>query len=141
MDTLTPVERSIRMGLVRSKDTKPEMRVRRLVHSLGYRYRLHVTSLPGRPDLVFPSRRKIILVHGCFWHQHDCKLGARMPKSRLDFWSTKLKSNQARDRKQILTLKRDGWQVLVVWECQTLGQAADRLGKRITRFLKQARLG
>lgn len=136
MDTLTPVERSIRMGLVRSKDTKPEMRVRRLVHSLGYRYRLHVKSLPGRPDLVFPSRRKIILIHGCFWHQHDCKLGARMPKSRLDFWSTKLKGNQARDRKQILTLKRDGWQVLVVWECQILGRAAERLGKRITRFLK-----
>src|SRR5271154_74604 len=95
MDTLTREERSLRMSLIRSSNTKPEMLVRRLVHSLGYRYRLHVRSLPGSPDLVFASRRKVIFVHGCFWHRHGdslCKL-ARLPKSRLDFWGGEMENN------------------------------------------------
>ncbi len=97
MDTLTPEQRSERMSRVRNKDTKPEMRVRRLVHALGYRYRLHDSRLPGRPDLVFKSRHKVIFVHGCFWHRHDrCEL-CRMPKSRLQFWKPKLKANRERD--------------------------------------------
>jgi DNA mismatch endonuclease (patch repair protein) len=115
MDTLAPDERSARMGLVRAADTKSEMFVRRLVHRMGYRYRLHVATLPGKPDLVFPSRCKIIFIHGCFWHQHPsstCKL-ARMPKSRLGFWRPKLELNRKRDVGTVRRLKRDGWRVLV----------------------------
>jgi len=120
MDTLTRKERSIRMGLVRGADTKPELFVRRLVHAMGFRYRLHVYGLPGKPDLVFPGRGKIIFVHGCFWHRHpsrSCKL-ARLPKSRLDFWLPKLEENSRRDLKAQRLLRGKGWRVLVIWECQ-----------------------
>ena len=99
MDTLSKAQRSERMSRVRGKDTKPELLVRRLVHGMGYRYRLHRRDLPGTPDLVFPGRRKVIFVHGCFWHRHPdpaCKL-ARLPKSRTDFWLPKLEGNRARD--------------------------------------------
>ena len=119
MDTLTAAARSERMSRVRGTDTKPEILVRRLVHGMGFRYRLHVSCLPGKPDLVFPSRRKIIFVHGCFWHRHPggrCKL-ARMPKSRLEFWKPKLEKNRGRDLKSQRALRRDGWKVLVLWEC------------------------
>lgn len=118
-DTLTPQERSERMGRVRGKDTKPEMLVRRLVHSLGYRYRLHSRKLPGRPDLVFAGRKKVIFVHGCFWHRHDesCPL-TRWPKSRLDFWKPKLEQNKLRDLSNQQKLREGGWKFLVVWECQ-----------------------
>ena len=121
MDTLTTEQRSERMSRVRGKDSKPELVVRRLVHSLGCRYRLHRRELPGTPDLVFGPRRKVIFVHGCFWHRHpdpNCKL-ARMPKSRLDFWRPKLEGNRERDLKNQAELARMGWQSLVVWECQT----------------------
>ena len=107
------------MGLVRGKDTGPEMIVRRLVHAMRYRYRLHRRDLPGSPDLVFPSRRKVVLVHGCYWHRHNdpaSKL-ARLPKSRLEFWLPKLERNRARDRENQDRLAALGWQVLVVWEC------------------------
>ncbi len=101
LDTLQPAEQNARMALIRSKDTRPELAVRRLVHGMGYRYRLHARDLPGRPDLVFRARRKVIFVHGCFWHRHDdpnCKL-ARLPSSRLDFWLPKLGGNKARDER------------------------------------------
>lgn len=134
MDTLTPKERSERMSRVQAKDTKPEMVVRRLVYGLGYRYRLHVAALPGKPDLVFPGRKSVIFVHGCFWHRHDgCKL-ARLPKSRLDFWIPKLEANVSRDLLAIYRLKAEGWRVMVVWECQT--KDASLLSNRIQRFLQ-----
>lgn len=108
------------MSRVRSRDTKPELVVRRLLHGLGYRYRLHRKGLPGKPDLVFPSRRKAIFVHGCFWHRHDdpaCKL-SRLPKSRLDFWLPKLKGNRQRDLRNITELEDLGWKSHEIWECQ-----------------------
>jgi DNA mismatch endonuclease, patch repair protein len=120
-DTLSPQERSKRMGLVKGRDTGPEMLVRRLVHRLGYRYRLHRRDLPGCPDLVFPGRRKIIFVHGCFWHRHpspDCKL-ARLPKSRQEFWIPKLNANRTRDLAAQVRLLDMGWQIMLVWECET----------------------
>ena len=120
-DTLTPEQRSERMALIPGKDTRPEMRVRRLAHGMGYRYRLHRSELPGRPDMVFPGQRKVIFIHGCYWHRHDdpsCKL-ARLPKSRLDFWVPKLEANRVRDRRNMESLKGLGWGVLVVWECET----------------------
>ncbi|MCO6455239.1 MAG: DNA mismatch endonuclease Vsr [Pirellulaceae bacterium] len=135
MDTLTKLERSRVMSLVRSKDTRPEMRVRTLVHALGYRYRLHVRGLPGRPDMVFPRRRCIILVHGCFWHQHKCKAGNRQPKSRVEFWRGKLAANVRRDEKQKRVLRGLGWRVMIIWECETLTKSRQRLTRRIIRFL------
>ena len=123
------------MSLVRGVDTKPEMLVRRLVHRMGYRYRLHVRLLPGQPDMVFPSRGKIIFVHGCFWHRHPkatCKM-ARMPKSRLDFWRPKLEQNRQRDLRVQGKLRRLGWRILVIWEC---GVGSPHLADRIKRFLE-----
>ncbi len=118
MDTLTPKERSERMSRIRGKNSKPEMKLRRLVHEMGFRYRLHVRDLPGKPDLVFKSRKAVIFVHGCFWHHHKgCKL-ARIPKSRVDFWTEKLESNRKRDILVRGKLRKAGWRVLVVWECQ-----------------------
>ena len=132
MDTLTQAQRSAVMSRVRSKDSRPEMFVRRLVFSLGYRYRLHVSGIPGRPDLVFSGRRKVIFVHGCFWHRHaDCAL-ARLPKSRLEFWLPKLDANRLRDQENVRSLRRDGWAVLTIWECE-IGDP--RLPSRIERFL------
>ena len=135
MDTLSPSDRSERMARVRNKDTKPEMLVRRLVHSLGFRYRLHGKGLPGTPDLVFASRRKAIFVHGCFWHRHGarCPL-TRMPKSKLEFWSAKLQGNRKRDEKNMRRLRAMGWKALVIWECQTNG-ATEALAARIAAFL------
>lgn len=118
VDRLSPEARSRLMARVRGKDTKPEMAVRRLLHSTGYRFRLHRRDLPGRPDIVLPARRKIILVHGCFWHRHtDCRY-AVMPSTRVEWWSAKLNQNVERDRTAIAALKAAGWQVLVVWECE-----------------------
>jgi DNA mismatch endonuclease (patch repair protein) len=134
-ETTSP-ERSRQMALVRGKDTKPEMVVRRIVHRLGYRYRLHRSDLPGKPDLVFSSRRKVILVHGCFWHRHTdptCKL-ARMPKSRLEFWEPKLAANSERDARALEALRRAGWSALILWECE-IGSNRDLEG-RITQFLE-----
>lgn len=133
-DTLSTGERKERMSRVRNKDTKPEMRVRRLVHSLGYRYRLHYGGLPGRPDIVFPERRKVIFVHGCFWHRHEGCSRCRMPKSRLEFWGPKLEKNRLRDLKNLAKLHELGWDVLVVWECET--EEAAGLPGRIMTFLE-----
>lgn len=135
MDTLTPEERSERMSRVRGKNMRPELIVRKLVFALGYRYRLHARDLPGCPDVVFRPRRKVIFVHGCFWHRHPdpkCAL-ARLPKSRLDFWLPKLEGNRERDEKNNKALRREGWKVLTIWECQM--KDTGRLEARIRRFL------
>jgi DNA mismatch endonuclease (patch repair protein) len=135
MDTLTPAERSARMARVKGKGSSAEMTVRRLVHRMGYRYRLHGAKLPGRPDLVFPGRKKAIFVHGCFWHRHpdpDCKL-ARLPKSRQDFWIPKLEGNRARDLRQLEELEALGWSALILWECELKNEAS--LENEIRTFL------
>lgn len=134
MDTLTPKQRSHLMSRIRGKDTTPELVVRRLVHSLGYRYRLHVRKLPGCPDLVFPSRCKTIFVHGCFWHRHSCRKGRSIPSTRKGFWQKKLNGNKQRDRKTKQCLKKLGWDVLVLWECQT--KRPEPLVERIIAFLE-----
>ena len=119
MDTLTAAQRSERMALIRSKHTKPELIVRRFLHGLGYRYRLHRRDLPGAPDLVFSSRKAVLFVHGCFWHAHDgCKVD-HQPESRSTYWAEKFERNKARDRKNEEALQRAGWKVLTVWECET----------------------
>jgi DNA mismatch endonuclease (patch repair protein) len=121
VDGLTPERRTENMRRIKSKNMKPEMLVRSSVHRLGYRYRLHRTDLPGKPDLVFPARRKIIMVHGCFWHGHDnpaCVDGRRQPKSNLEYWLPKLARNKERDRQHDAELTRLGWSVLTVWECE-----------------------
>ena len=118
MDRLTIQHRSWLMSQIRSRNTKPELAVRRALHALGYRYHLDVSALPGKPDLVFPSRKKIIFVHGCYWHAHTCRFGRSQSKSNVDFWVEKLRSNVARDRRVINELKQLGWEVHVIWECE-----------------------
>lgn len=117
------------MRAVKSKDTKPELTLRRLVHGMGYRYRLHRRDLPGKPDLVFAARRKVIFVHGCFWHGHDCKRGDRQPKSNAAYWRAKIDRNRARDAAVQADLSAAGWSVLTVWECEMkdLGALKTRL--------------
>jgi len=136
-DTLDPKSRSERMSRIRSKDSKPELIVRRLVHAMGFRYRLHRKDVPGKPDLVFGSRKKVIFVHGCFWHRHDdssCKL-ARLPKSRLDFWLPKLERNAERDAENNARLEALGWDEMVVWECEVRKSNLPQLGDRIRKYL------
>ena len=110
--------RSRTMRAVKSRDTQPEMLVRRLVHSMGKRYRLHRADLPGKPDLTFPRLKKIIFVHGCFWHGHNCKRGAREPKENAAYWKRKISRNRERDAAAQEALRAQGWDVLVLWECQ-----------------------
>jgi DNA mismatch endonuclease, patch repair protein len=139
VDTLSPEDRSRRMSAIRSGNTKPEMVVRRLLHGLGYRYRLHRRDLPGTPDLVFPSRRCVVFVHGCFWHRHeDCRL-ARLPKSRVEFWETKLEGNRQRDQRKVRELVESGWRVLIVWECELAD--VDALTMRLKSFLDGGGVG
>ncbi len=128
-----PEDRSRVMRAVKGQDTEPEMVVRRLAHSLRYRYKLHDKRLPGKPDLVFPARRKVIFVHGCFWHQHNCPRGARLPKSHQDYWGSKLSRNQQRDAEHNSSLEAMGWQVLVIWECETRDRQT--LATTLTLFL------
>jgi DNA mismatch endonuclease (patch repair protein) len=135
-DRLTTAQRSANMSKIRSKGTEPEMVVRRLVHSLGFRYRLHTANLPGKPDLVFPKLRKAIMVHGCFWHQHFCAEGKRVPKSRLEYWVPKIAGNVRRDKLNRYRLCNIGWRVMVVWECQTNLRRRHELTRRLQRFLK-----
>lgn len=135
-DTLTPSARSERMGRVRGRDTKPEMVVRRLIHGMGYRYRLQARDLPGRPDIVLRKHKKAIFVHGCFWHRHpdpSCKL-ARLPKTRLDFWLPKLEGNRKRDIANVERLEAMGWQVLLVWECELRDR--EQLRNELRRFIE-----
>ena len=134
IDKIAKARRSENMRAIKGRDTKPELLVRRLVHSMGYRYRLHRAALPGKPDLVFPGRHAVIFVHGCFWHCHDCKRGASKPKANAEFWAAKLARNVERDASQLVRLKATGWRALVIWECQ-LGDKI-RLSGRIKRFLR-----
>ena len=136
MDRLTRAERSENMRRIVGKNTAPELAVRKIVTKLGYRYRIHSKKLPGKPDLVFTLKRKVIFVHGCFWHLHPndrCK-DARIPRSRVDYWTQKLRGNSARDRKHLSALRKEGWKAIVIWECQT-GKRLERLVARIQRFL------
>jgi len=119
MDVFDVQKRSAIMRSVKSKNTKPEMKIRRLLHRAGYRYRLHRADLPGKPDLVFPSRQKVIFVHGCFWHQHPGCRHADRPSSNNEYWQKKLDRNVARDAVTIKALRQLGWEALIVWECQT----------------------
>ena len=125
------------MQSVKSKDTGPELIVRRLLHAMGYRYRLHRRDLPGKPDIAFISRRKAIFVHGCFWHGHDCPKG-RLPKSRLDYWRPKLDRNKARDRTKEEQLKSLGWSVLVIWQCETVDK--ETLALRLQDFVDSRKI-
>lgn len=126
------MDRSENMRAIRGKDTKPELAVRSLVHRLGYRFRPHRPDLPGKPDLAFSARLKVIFVHGCFWHSHDCKTGLT-PKSNRDFWLPKLRRNKARDRRNLEALERLGWKALVIWECELRDSQA--LHFKVKRFL------
>jgi len=121
------------MAKVRSKDTKPEMIVRRLIYSLGFRYRLHRKDLPGKPDLVFFHRKKVIFVHGCFWHRHNCKAGRKEPKSNQEYWIPKLERNLLRDKENREVLVKMGWRVLVLWECELKNK--EDLTKMVKLFL------
>lgn len=123
MTTPDPL-RSRTMRAVRSKDTKPELIVRKLAHKLGYRFRLHRRDLPGSPDLVFPGRRAVIFVHGCFWHGHDCRRGARQPKTNAEYWQSKIARNQARDNLAVEDLSAMGWRCLILWECDLRDEEA-----------------
>lgn len=118
MDRLTVGQRSQLMARIRSRDTTPELIVRSTLHRLGYRYVLHRRDMAGTPDLVFPWRRKIIFVNGCFWHAHSCKLGRAQPKSNTEFWGPKIAGNARRDKRNIAILRSQGWSVMVVWECR-----------------------
>ena len=132
-DTLSPAERSQLMSRIRAKDTKPELVVRRLLHAMGYRFRLHRRDLPGSPDIVLPRHGVCIFVHGCFWHLHrNCK-SARIPKTKRAWWRKKLEGNAARDKRHAAALRRLGWRVLTVWECQT--DHPYKLSLRLGRFL------
>src|SRR6266545_1305167 len=118
-DVLTPQQRSFNMSRIRNRDTRPEMIVRSIVHRMGYRYSLHKKSLPGKPDLVLVRHRKIIDVHGCFFHMHECRYGSVVPATNASFWKTKRRSNAARDQRNLRALKHDRWKVMIVWECET----------------------
>jgi DNA mismatch endonuclease (patch repair protein) len=136
-DVLTPEQRRYNMSRIRNRNTRPEMIVRSLVHRMGYRYRLHRKDLPGKPDLVFPSRRKIIFVHGCFFHMHDCSYGRVVPKTNAEFWRVKRLSNVERDKRNVAALKSEEWEVFTVWECMTKPAQREALPSLLTGFLTQ----
>jgi DNA mismatch endonuclease (patch repair protein) len=133
-DPLTKAERSERMSRIRNADTEPEMIVRRLVHGMGYRFRLHARDLPGNPDLVFRPRKKVIFVHGCFWHQHGCRQ-YRQPRTKRAFWEPKLARNKLRDAEVRKMLQMQGWKTMTVWECQL--RRTGQLATRLTRLLEK----
>lgn len=135
MDTRTPEQRRRIMRSVKSRDTGPELLVRRRLHALGFRFRLHRKDLPGKPDIVLPSRKLAIFVHGCFWHWHGCSKG-RLPKSRKDFWQPKLARNRERDRTNEERLGAVGWRVLTIWQCETVDQEA--LDHRLQKAVSEA---
>lgn len=124
------------MRAVKSRDTAPELAVRAVVRELGYarRYRLNGAALPGKPDLVFGAMRKVVFVHGCFWHGHDCKRGARQPKDNADYWRAKIERNTKRDNASLKALRADGWAALIVWECETRDR--DTLARKLSTFLR-----
>lgn len=137
VDRLSPEARSQNMARITGKDTSPEMAVRKLLHQMGYRYRLHVRGLPGRPDIAFPGRRKAVLVHGCFWHRHPGCRYAYTPKSRVEFWQRKFEQNVERDGRTMRALTDQGWEALVVWECEA--KDVQPLRDRLGRFLGPVR--
>lgn len=137
-DRLSPDRRSALMSRVRQRDTGPELLVRKLLHARGWRYRLHDRKLPGSPDLVFPRLRKVVFVHGCFWHGHECKLG-RPPSSRSEYWIPKIKANLERDERALGNLRELGWDAAVVWQCETKDR--DTLLHKIESFLHPAASG
>lgn len=130
-----PAAVSRHMASIRKRDTRPELIVRHLAWSMGYRYRLYRRDLPGTPDIVFSGRRRIILVHGCFWHRHDCPLGRKVPRARPDYWLPKLERNRQRDLATLERLTALGWAALVIWECEVQRMPADSLAKRLNAFL------
>jgi DNA mismatch endonuclease (patch repair protein) len=132
MDTRTPTQRSRSMAAVQTRNTGPEWAVRRLLHANGYRYRLHAKALPGKPDIVFPGRKKAIFVHGCFWHGHGCPKG-RAPKSKLGYWGPKLEANRLRDARDLDRLRALGWQAETVWQCEI--REPEKLLQRLRDFL------
>lgn len=134
-DRFTAEQRSALMSRIRGKNTSPEIKVRRLVHALGFRFRLHRRDLPGSPDLVFPRLRKVILVHGCFWHRHHGCALASEPKSRTAYWENKFARNIERDKQNQAALAEGRWQVMVVWECDTRSKDLGELAGRLSRFL------
>jgi DNA mismatch endonuclease (patch repair protein) len=134
VDVLTKQQRSFNMSQIRSKDTSPEIIVRSLVHRMGYRYALHRTDLPGHPDLVLVRHKKIIFVHGCFWHMHCCRYGRVKPATHKKFWQDKRSGNVERDKRNLKNLRKAGWKVIVVWECQT--RKPKKLFAILTKFLK-----
>ena len=138
MDTVSQVIRSRIMASVGTKDTKPEIQLRKALHRLGLRFRLCRSDLPGSPDIVFPRFRTAVFVHGCFWHNHGCRLST-MPASRRNFWSIKFSQNRARDRRVVNELRRSGWKVITVWQCQlgSKGQSAGTIARRIQKGLKR----
>lgn len=138
-DVLTPKQRSYNMSRIRYRDTKPEKIVRSMVHRLGYRYRLHKSDLPGKPDIVLVRHKKIIDVYGCFFHMHQCKYGKVTPATNRDFWETKRQTNVKRDLRNRLLLRRSGWRVMVVWECET--RNIKSLEKKVIAFLDKSRHG
>ena len=137
MDSLSPEKRSWNMAQIRSKDTKPEILVRKILHSLGYRFRLGCNDIPGKPDIVLPRYKTAIYVHGCFWHRHEgCKY-AYMPKSKIDFWNNKFATNVKRDQEVSEKIKVSDWKQLIIWECQTRNK--DQLIATLTEFLDDKR--
>lgn len=134
MDVHSPEQRSFNMSRIRNRDTRPEMTVRSIVHRLGYRYRLHKKDLPGKPDVVLVRHRKVIDVHGCFFHMHNCKYGRVVAATNAEFWRIKRLSNVERDQRNLKALKHEGWRVMIVWECET--RNLNRLARRLARFLE-----
>ena len=137
VDVFDPEQRSAVMRAVKSRDTQPELKVRRAAHALGLRFRLNRADLPGKPDLVFSAKRTALFVHGCFWHGHDCPRGARMPQNNRDYWQAKISRNMARDEASLAALKKLGWTPRVIWECQTRDDAA--LSRLIMRQIGRRR--
>jgi DNA mismatch endonuclease (patch repair protein) len=133
MDVHTVEQRSRNMSAIRGRDTKPEMRVRSVLHSLGYRYRLHRKDLPGKPDIVLPKHHTVIFVHGCFWHCHECRWGTVIPKTHSAFWAEKRRGTTERDARTMSALEAAGWRVLVIWECQS--RAENELRELLTSYL------
>ncbi len=134
-DVLTRKQRRYNMSQIKGKDTKPEMVVRKLLHGLGYRYRLHGKGLPGRPDLVFAGRKKVVFVNGCYWHRHECELGRPVPGTRTKFWLEKFALTVERDRENYAKLKEGGWEVLVVWECELKDMG--KLEVKLVEYLRE----
>jgi DNA mismatch endonuclease (patch repair protein) len=133
MDVFEPDKRSEIMRRVKSTDTKPEIVVRKMIHAMGFRFRLHRKDFPGTPDIVLPRHKKVILVHGCFWHGHDCPAGRKTPKSNIKYWNQKLQRNSLRDVENLAKLKALGWDVLILWECDI--RRPEKVWRQLERFL------